>query len=108
MENFNYIDGIKVCDKVFYDNLRESIKLVWEDSGVLRQIYDDLDYIECHPGTERKDIIECHLLFYVDTIKVADILSFSNIINVSPDKMELYYNDDEKLSLYWEEEVFHP
>lgn len=108
MFKYNYINSIKAYDNVFYDNLRESIKNVWGDSGVLRQIYDDLDYIECHPGIDRKDTIECHLLFYVNTIKVKDILSFAQKIKVSPDKMELYNYDDEKLGLYWEEEVIHP
>lgn len=43
MDKYNYIDDIKAYDKVFYDNLRENIKSVWGDSGVLQQIYDDLD-----------------------------------------------------------------
>lgn len=43
MDKYNYIDGIKAYDKVFYDNLWENIKNVCGDSGVLQQIYDDLD-----------------------------------------------------------------
>ena len=108
MFKYNYINGIKAYDKVFYDNLQESIKLVWGNKGDLRQIYDDIDFIECHPEIDRKDTLECDLQFNTDTIKVADILSFSKKIGVSPDKMEIKHNIDEKLSLYWEEEITHP
>ena len=90
MDKYKYVNDVKIYDKVFYDNLEESINLVWGDKGDLRQISDDLDFIEDHPDMDRKDTIECHLQFYTDTIKVTDILSFSKKIEISPDKMEIY------------------
>jgi hypothetical protein len=112
MEKYNYHNGIKVCDKTFYDNLEIAANIVWpaNEQGVSPEIrvLDDLDYIECHPGMERDDDLDCYIYTNKDIIKVNDIINFAKMIEVNIDKFEVGYCEDTGISLYWEETVIHP
>lgn len=112
MEKYNYHNGIKLCDKTFYNNLDECINHVFNknenDIKADVNVLDDLDYIESHPESDRTDDLECHLHLCSDSIKLHDIIMFAQMIEVEQDSFEVYRCEEKGIYLYWEETVIHP
>lgn len=112
MKKYNYINEIKAYDRTFYDNLIECIDTIWPKTSNGDEpkinICDDFDYVECHPGIDRKDDIECYLCLDKENIKITDIAKFAKMIEVDLEKFEVYSNQDEGISLYWEETIIYP
>lgn len=112
MEKYNYINGLKVYDMTYYNNLHECINNIWcsEKGYAITKIdiLDDYDYIECHTNVDRIDEIECYIYFASESITVSDIIDFSEMINIDPFTIEINNYGLDGLGIYWKEKVIHP
>ena len=111
MDEYNYLNGLKVGDKQYFKNLDVAIEDIWgknDDSMKPHiRILDDYDYIESHPDVDKTDEIEFYLYFPTNTIYMTDLISFAEIIEVYIELMTIYTSDDGKLILYWKEKVIY-
>ncbi len=126
MKTFNYINGIKTCDKEYFNILDERAKEVWCNSDnkpeFFIQVLDDLDYIECCRPHDRTDDIWCYLYINIREINICDIIRFAELVGVDYKKIEIRCNENTEnstarfededssvyVSLFWIDSVVHP
>ena len=111
MDDYKYLNGLKVGDKQYFKNLDVAIEDIWgQNNASLKpkiSILDEYDYIESHPNEDKTDEIEFYLYFPTNTIYMTDLISFAEIIEVYIELMTIYTSDDGKLILYWKEKVIY-
>ena len=108
----NDLEFVKVYDKNYDDNLHLALKTLWpqNEKGLVPKVrfLDDLDFLDCHPEMDRTDDLDCYVYINSNTIKLQDVIKFSEMIEVNQDAFEIWCSEEEGIYLYWEETVIHP